>query len=176
MFAETDIVNLVKCGIPRNEIMNSLADAIVIQNLAVLTRGNTLKSKVLLLGGPNTYLPFLQECWRLRIPEAWAERGYEYDKTVPIEELIFVPKNSDLYAAYGAVLFGLYEPEHVGAYRGLDPLEEFIDHGRKSQARRVGRPGPRRGRRAARRVRREVQDARLTRTPTLERRARPTAA
>src|SRR5689334_3342812 len=133
VFAETDIVSLVKSGIPRNEIMNSLADAIVSQNLAVLTRGNTLKSKVLLLGGPNTYLPFLQECWRLRIPEAWAERGYEYDKTQPIEELIFVPKNSDLYAAYGAVLFGLYEPESVGRYRGLEPLEEFIQHGRKSK-------------------------------------------
>ncbi|HEY1555198.1 MAG TPA: BadF/BadG/BcrA/BcrD ATPase family protein [Kofleriaceae bacterium] len=141
VFAETDIVNLVKSGIPRNEIMNSLADAIVSQNLAVLTRGNTLKSKVLLLGGPNTYLPFLQQCWRLRIPEAWAERGYEYDKTVPIEELIFVPKNSDLYAAYGAVLFGLYEPETVGAYRGLDPLEEFISHGRKSKLGESAGPG-----------------------------------
>ncbi len=141
VFAETDIVNLVKSGIPRSEIMNSLADAIVSQNLAVLTRGNTLKSKVLLLGGPNTYLPFLQECWRLRIPEAWAERGYEYDKTVPIEELIFVPKNSDLYAAYGAVLFGLYEPETVGAYRGLEPLEEFINHGRKSKLGESAGPG-----------------------------------
>jgi len=141
VFAETDIVNLVKSGIPRNEIMNSLADAIVSQNLAVLTRGNTLKSKVLLLGGPNTYLPFLQECWRLRIPEAWAERGYEYDKTVPIEELIFVPKNSDLYAAYGAVLFGLYEPETVGRYRGLEPLEEFIQHGRKSKLGESAGPG-----------------------------------
>jgi len=141
VFAETDIVNLVKSGIPRSEIMNSLADAIVSQNLAVLTRGNTLKSKVLLLGGPNTYLPFLQECWRLRIPEAWAERGYDYDKTVPIEELIFVPKNSDLYAAYGAVLFGLYEPETVGAYRGLEPLDEFIAHGRKSKLGESAGPG-----------------------------------
>jgi activator of 2-hydroxyglutaryl-CoA dehydratase/predicted nucleotide-binding protein (sugar kinase/HSP70/actin superfamily) len=141
VFAETDIVNLVKSGIPRNEIMNSLADAIVSQNLAVLTRGNTLKSKVLLLGGPNTYLPFLQECWRLRIPEAWAERGYDYDKTRPIEDLIFVPKNSDLYAAYGAVLFGLYEPESVGRYRGLEPLEEFIQHGRKSKLGESAGPG-----------------------------------
>jgi predicted CoA-substrate-specific enzyme activase len=141
VFAETDIVNLVKSGIPRSEIMNSLADAIVSQNLAVLTRGNTLKSKVLLLGGPNTYLPFLQECWRLRIPEAWAERGYDYDKSIPIEELIFVPKNSDLYAAYGAVLFGLYEPETVGAYRGLDPLDEFINHGRKSKLGESAGPG-----------------------------------
>src|SRR5512147_2385292 len=141
VFAETDIVNLVKSGIPRGEIMNSLADAIVSQNLAVLTRGNTLKSKVLLLGGPNTYLPFLQECWRLRIPEAWAERGYEYDKTVPIEDLIFVPKNSDLYAAYGAVLFGLYEPETVGRYRGLEPLDEFIQHGRKAKLGESAGPG-----------------------------------
>ncbi len=60
VFAETDIVNLVKSGIPSNEILCSLADAIVSQNLSVLTRGNTLKPRVLLLGGPNTYLPFLQ--------------------------------------------------------------------------------------------------------------------
>jgi activator of 2-hydroxyglutaryl-CoA dehydratase len=59
VFAETDIVNLVKAGIPSSEIMCSLADAIVSQNLAVLTRGNTLKPKVLLLGGPNAFLPFL---------------------------------------------------------------------------------------------------------------------
>jgi activator of 2-hydroxyglutaryl-CoA dehydratase len=64
VFAETDIVNLVKSGIPSIEIMNSLADAIVMQNLSVLTRGNTLRHKVLLLGGPNTYLPFLRDCWR----------------------------------------------------------------------------------------------------------------
>ncbi|MCA9565750.1 MAG: CoA activase, partial [Myxococcales bacterium] len=69
VFAETDIVNLVKAGIPSPEIMNSLGDAIVSQNLSVLTRGNTLRHKVLLLGGPNTYLPFLQACWRLRIRE-----------------------------------------------------------------------------------------------------------
>src|SRR5262249_47331067 len=86
VFAETHIVNPVKSGTPRNEIMNSLPDAIVSQTLAVLPRGNPLKAKVLLLGGPNTSLPFLQQCWRLRIPEAWTERGYEWDKTKPIEE------------------------------------------------------------------------------------------
>src|SRR5690349_12930178 len=37
VFAETDIVNLVKAGIPSNEILCSLADAIVLQNLSVLT-------------------------------------------------------------------------------------------------------------------------------------------
>ena len=141
VFAETDIVNLVKSGIPRDEILNSLADAIVSQNLSVLTRGNTLKSKVLLLGGPNTYLPFLQQCWRLRIPETWAERGYEFDKTVPIEELVFVPENAEYYAALGAVLFGQHEPAHIGVYTGLAGLREFIAHGRKAKLGESAGPG-----------------------------------
>ena len=133
VFAETDIVNLVKTGIPADEIMCSLADAIVMQNLSVLTRGSTLRAKVLLLGGPNTYLPFLQECWRKRIPETWDERGYAYDKSVPIEELIVVPDNAELYAAYGAVMYGLHEPADVGAYAGMDGLTSYITEGRKER-------------------------------------------
>ena len=133
VFAETDIVNLVKSGIPSPEIMCSLADAIVMQNLSVLTRGNTLKHKVLLLGGPNTYLPFLQECWRLRIPETWRDRGYDYPNDQSLEELICVPDNAQYYAAYGAVLYGTHEPAHVGNYKGLDALKSFITHGRKAK-------------------------------------------
>src|SRR5690606_21327680 len=132
VFAETDIVNLVKSGIPANEIMCSLADAIVSQNISVLTRGNTLKSKVLLLGGPNAYLPFLRDCWRYRIPQTWEERGFNYPKDVPLEELIFSPENSEYYAAYGAVLFGLYE-KNVAACETLDQLKSFIRDGGKAQ-------------------------------------------
>lgn len=133
VFAETDIVNLVKSGIPSAEIMCSLADAIVMQNLSVLTRGNTLRHRVLLLGGPNTYLPFLQECWRLRIPQTWLDRGYEYPQDMPIEELIFVPDNSQYYAAFGAVMYGMHEPAGVGNYKGLEALKQFIAHGRKAK-------------------------------------------
>lgn len=133
VFAETDIVNLVKTGIPSPEILCSLADAIVMQNLSVLTRGNTLRPKVLLLGGPNTYLPFLQECWRKRIPEVWAERGFEVPEDVPIEELICVPENSELYAAYGAVMYGLHEPPEVGRYAGIEGLKKYITEGRKAR-------------------------------------------
>src|SRR3974390_2764994 len=82
VFAETDIVNLIKSGIPSNEVLCSLADAIVLQNLSVLTRGGTLRHKVALLGGPNTYLPFLQECWRLRIPTTWDERAHPHPKDI----------------------------------------------------------------------------------------------
>src|SRR5690606_41304172 len=57
--------------------------------------------KVLLLGGPNTYLPFLQQAWRLRIPETWDEREYDYPKDVPLDEIIVVPDNAQYYAAFG---------------------------------------------------------------------------
>ena len=133
VFAETDIVNLVKSGIPSIEIMNSLADAIVMQNLSVLTRGNTLKPKVLLLGGPNTYLPFLRDCWRKRIPETWRDRGFDYPRDVAIEELIIVPNNAQYYAAYGAVMYGTYEAKDIGRYKGSEGLSEFILHGRKAR-------------------------------------------
>ncbi|MDX1387338.1 MAG: BadF/BadG/BcrA/BcrD ATPase family protein, partial [bacterium] len=133
VFAETDIVNLVKSGIPANEILNSLADAIVMQNLSVLTRGNTLRHRVLLLGGPNTYLPFLQACWRQRIPQTWEERNYPYPKDVPLEELIFVPENAQYYAAYGAVIYGTYEEADVGIYKGLADLKDYMTNGRAAR-------------------------------------------
>ncbi len=128
VFAETDIVNLVKTSVPSNEIMNSLADAIVMQNLTVLTRGNTLMPKVLLLGGPNTYLPFLQECWRMRIAELWDERGIAYDKA-NINELIIVPDNAQYYAALGAVIFGEGEANHNKSFSGLIQLKTLVDTG-----------------------------------------------
>ena len=133
VFAETDIVNLVKSGIPSDEILCSLADAIVLQNLSVLTRGSTLKHKVLLLGGPNTYLPFLQECWRKRIPQVWDERGYDWPRDRPIEETVFVPENAQYYAAFGACVYGLHEAPEVGLYRGLDGLREYMTNGRKAR-------------------------------------------
>ncbi|WP_437950824.1 BadF/BadG/BcrA/BcrD ATPase family protein [Sorangium sp. So ce296] len=133
VFAETDIVNLVKSGIPSTEILCSLADAIVLQNLSVLTRGSTLKHKVILLGGPNTYLPFLQECWRKRIPETWDERGYNWPKDRPIEETIFVPENSQYYAAFGACVYGLKEAPEVGLYAGKTGLIEYMTNGRKAR-------------------------------------------
>src|SRR6187402_1218469 len=133
VFAETDIVNLVKAGIPKDEVLNSLADAIVLQNLSVLTRGNTLKPKVLLLGGPNTYLPFLRECWQQRIPETWRDRGYDYPKDVPLDELIFVPKNADLYAAFGAAIYGIAEGGTDCYFKGIASLHDFITNGRRAR-------------------------------------------
>lgn len=52
---------------------------------------------------------------------------------MPIEELIFVPDNSQYYAAFGAVMYGMHEPVGVGNYKGLEDLKQFIAHGRKAK-------------------------------------------
>src|SRR5207244_3707998 len=83
--------------------------------------------------GPNTYLPFLRDCWRKRIPETWRDRGYEYPKDIPLEELIIVPENAQYYAAYGAVMYGLYEAPEIGLFKGIEKLREFIAHGRAAR-------------------------------------------
>ena len=57
VFAETDINGLQKNGVPPTELMASLFEAIIQQNLSVLTRGNTLRPTVLLLGGPQHVHP-----------------------------------------------------------------------------------------------------------------------
>ena len=140
VFAETDIVNLIKSGIPELELLCSLGNAIVMQNLSVLTRGNTLRHRVLLLGGPNTYLHFLQGCWRQRIVELWDERGYDYPRSEPVEQLIQLPARAEFYAAFGAALFGLSEAPEVGRYRGLEALTLASADPNKSKG--SGKRGP----------------------------------
>ncbi|GMR07929.1 MAG: hypothetical protein BMS9Abin26_0934 [Gammaproteobacteria bacterium] len=141
VFAETDIVNLIKAGVPPGEVMNSLADAIVMQNLSVLTRGNTLQAQVLLLGGPNAYLPFLQAAWRLRIPQTWAERGYTAPDDTDPEACIRVPDNAQYYAAFGAVVFGVQATSEPLAYRGAAGVRAFIHDGRRARLGEAAGPG-----------------------------------
>lgn len=136
VFAETDIVNLIKSGIPANEVINSLADAIVMQNLSVLARGNTLRGRVLLLGGPNTYLPFLQQCWSYRIPQTWQEQGYQPQHD---EASIIVPDNAQYYAAFGAVVFGMAETDKAVSYLGPSALTD-LGSGTLNSSRPIGKP------------------------------------
>src|SRR5919108_4227844 len=86
VFAETDINGLQKQGVPPDELMASLFESIIQQNLSVLTRGHTLRPKVLLLGGPNTYITGMMECWRHNIPLVWKERKVELPPGVPVED------------------------------------------------------------------------------------------
>ena len=75
IFAETDANTLVKTGVPVEEIIASLFEAVVYQNLATLTKGNTPMPTVLLLGGPNLFFKGLQEAWRHHLMKLWTQRG-----------------------------------------------------------------------------------------------------
>ncbi len=141
VFAETDVNSLQKQGIPPHELMLSLLEAIVQQNLSVLTRGNTLRPRVLLLGGPNTFLPALQQAWRQHIPRMWQERGLALTSEAAADELVVVPENSLFYAALGAALYGQQEDGHSGAYAGTAPLEEYIEVGRRKVRQSTGQGG-----------------------------------
>ena len=150
MFAETDIVNLVKSGIPSTEILCSLADAIVLQNLSVLTRGITLRHKVLLLGGPNTYLPFLQECWRKRIPETWDERGYDVPEgRADRGARSSSPRTRSTTRRSAPCVYGLHEAAEVGLYTGIDGLVDYMTERPQGAPRRERRPAARQARRTS---------------------------
>jgi predicted CoA-substrate-specific enzyme activase len=139
VFAETDVVGLIKAGIDREEIFVSLCTAIVKQNLEVLVRGNVIRDKVVLLGGPHTYISVFAQLWRKFIPMTWELHGWQPSQDA-LEKLIFVPNDAQLFAAMGAVFFGreseaLFKATHTTAepshrYDGTSKLEEFIHRGR----------------------------------------------
>jgi len=127
VFAETDINSLQKQGVPPGELMASLFEAIIQQNLTVLTRGNTLLPHVLLLGGPNTFIKGMVDGWKFNIPKIWKERGTPLPPCDSPEELIKVPENAQYFAALGAVEFGKEEEDHVGLYKGADTLRTYLE-------------------------------------------------
>jgi predicted CoA-substrate-specific enzyme activase len=141
VFAETDINGLQKEGTPPDELMASLFEAIVLQNLTVLTRGNTLRPHVLLLGGPNSFIRGMREAWQANIPRMWKERKVELPEGAKPEELIRVPENAQYYAAIGAVEFGKDEDDCVGCYRGSDSLHVYIHKGRDEEKAKSGSRG-----------------------------------
>jgi predicted CoA-substrate-specific enzyme activase len=124
VFAEMDINSLQKQGVPPEELMASLFDAIVQQNLSVLTRGNTLNADVLLLGGPNTFIPALKQAWQHNIPMLWEQRGIKV-KGDPASH-IRVPDNAQFFAALGSILYGL-EDNRDSIFKGTDILERHLN-------------------------------------------------
>src|SRR5580692_2914649 len=133
VFAETDINSLQKVGTPPDELMASLFEAIVLQNLSVLTRGHTLRPHVLLLGGPNSFIRGMREAWQANIPRMWKERKVEIPEGAKPEELIKVPQNAQYFAALGAIEFGRTEDDSVGCYLGYENLIHYIDFGRQEE-------------------------------------------
>ncbi len=130
VFAETDINGLQKQGVPKNELMASLYEAIVNQNLTVLTRGHTIQPEVLLLGGPNAYILGLKQAWKHNIVQVWKERAVPLPEGIDPEELIKAPENALYFAALGAIVFGSEDEQYVNQYCGYETLEQYIKEGR----------------------------------------------
>ena len=141
VFAETDINGLQKVGTPPDELMASLFEAIVLQNLSVLTRGHTLRPHVLLLGGPNSFIKGMREAWQANIPRMWQERKVAVPDGAKPEDLIKVPQNAQYFAALGAIEFGKSEDDCVGCYRGYDNLVHYIEFGRQEEKAKSGAKG-----------------------------------
>jgi predicted CoA-substrate-specific enzyme activase len=141
VFAETDINGLQKVGTPPDELMASLFEAIVLQNLSVLTRGHTLRPHVLLLGGPNSFIRGMREAWQANIPRMWQERKVQIPDGAKPEDLIKVPQNAQYFAALGAVEFGRSEDDCIGCYYGYEKLIHYIDYGRQEEKAKSGGKG-----------------------------------
>ena len=133
IFAEADANTLLKAGVPVEEIIASLFEAVVYQNLATLTRGNTPLPEILLLGGPNLFFTGLQEAWRHHLTKVWKERKVEIAEHKDPASMILVPDDALYYAAQGCVEVGRGEPQSSGMYQGADKLRWWIEEGQHEE-------------------------------------------
>ena len=140
IFAEADSNGLLKAGIPVEEIIASLFEAVVYQNLASLTRGNTPLPEILLLGGPNLFFSGLQEAWRHHLAKIWKERKVSTGDVDPAS-LIKVPDDALYYAALGCVEIGRRDSPDVGMYLGTGKLNWWIETGQYEEKKKQGRGG-----------------------------------
>jgi predicted CoA-substrate-specific enzyme activase len=141
IFAETDANTLVKTGVPVEEIIASLFEAVVYQNLATLTKGNTPLPEVLLLGGPNLFFKGLQEAWRHHLEKLWTQRKVTLPEGRDAASLIIVPAEALYYACLGCVEIGRDEPEGVGSYTGRERLQWWVETGQHEQKAKEGARG-----------------------------------
>ena len=141
IFAEADSNTLVKSGVPVEEIIASLYEAVVYQNLATLTKGNTPVPQVLLLGGPNLFFEGLQQAWRFHLKKLWKERKVPMPEGAKPEDLIQVPADALYYACLGCIEIGQADNSGVGVYLGRDKLRWWIDAGQHEQKAKDGGRG-----------------------------------
>ena len=141
IFAEADANTLLKAGIPVEEIIASLFEAVVYQNLATLTRGNTPMPEILLLGGPNLFFTGLQQAWRHHLAKVWKERKVAIADDRDLASLIRVPDDALYYAALGCVEIAWRENKGAGLYAGADKLRSWIESGQYIEKKKIGRRG-----------------------------------
>ncbi len=141
IFAEADANALVKAGVPVEEIIASLYEAVVCQNLATLTKGNTPLPGALLLGGPNLFFEGLQEAWQHHLRRLWAERSVPLPEGLDPERLIHVSDDALYFGCLGCAQIGEQEGRDVALYRGSEKLRWWIDEGQHAQKAKEGAKG-----------------------------------
>ena len=135
VFAETDINGLQKRGVDAGSLMASLFDAIVVQNLAVLSRGHTLRPRVLLVGGPNAFIRGLREAWQAHLLRLWRERAVALPDGMDAAGAVEAPPFAAHMVALGAIEFGRREGDVVD-YRGAEALALALGAQRQTTGRR----------------------------------------
>lgn len=158
IFAEADANTLVKAGVSIEEIIASLFEAVVYQNLATLTKGNTPLPEVLLLGGPNMFFKGLQEAWKCHLGKLWKERQVELPAGKTIDDVILVPEDALYYAALGCIEVAQSEAPDIsrqiaalrsdavkelppGIYSGRERLEWWLREGQHAEKKKSGSQG-----------------------------------
>lgn len=129
IFAENDANSLVKAGVPVDEIIASLFEAVVYQNLATLAKGNTPMPEVLLLGGPNLFFQGLQEAWRKHLAGLWAERKIPVPGDPSPAEIVRVPEDALYYPCLGCIEIAARDALTSGVYPGTESLKNWIEEG-----------------------------------------------
>ncbi len=102
VFAKSDIQPLLNQGATHEDIAMSIYQAIVNQTIAGLSQGRKIKGRVAFLGGPLTFASELRK------------RFIEF---LDLKD-VFVPKNGEVFVAYGAALV---------ADETLSTVDELID-------------------------------------------------
>ena len=110
--------------------MASLFDAIVMQNLTVLSRGPfAATARGAGWRAARLHPGGCAKRGQLHIPERWQERGVARPEGVAIDELVFAPPMAEYFGAFGAVEFARREREATTSYLGSTRLAEAVSRG-----------------------------------------------
>lgn len=115
VFAKTDVQNLIARKIPTADIAASIFNAVTVQTINALARGFDLTPKILLCGGPLTFLSKLREAI--------------YEVTGIDESDFILPEHSELIPALGAAFSEPDEPNPIS----LSEFRKLVDSVREKE-------------------------------------------
>ena len=90
VFSKTDVQNLMSKNVAKADIAASIFHAVAVQTVVTLSRGCAVVPKILMCGGPLTFIPSLRKAFT------------DYLE-IPAEDFV-VPENANVIAAWGAAL------------------------------------------------------------------------